>query len=133
MTSVEVDIFRDLIFFFFFTTWTEMAAEDSETMREQEGRSLHGLLYCSSNPAWVKFLWFRRNFTLGREKKASCFQKLGALISLRGWNPEEMKVHDLISRAQGVVSSKRGVGRGTVHHLLTIRGPGCLASPRVRL
>lgn len=91
--SGEVDIFWDVItFFFFFTTWTKMATEDSETLREQKERSLHGLLYCFPNPAWVKFLWFRRNFILGREKKASCFQKLGALISLCGQNPEEMKV-----------------------------------------
>lgn len=72
------------LFVCFYTTWTEMVAEDTETLREREGRSLRGLLYCSSNPAWVKFLWFRRHFILGREKKASCFQKPGALISLRG-------------------------------------------------
>lgn len=59
-----------------------MAPEDSEAVREAQ--SLHGLFYCLSDPAWVKFLWFRRNFILGRKKKASCFQKTSALISLRG-------------------------------------------------
>lgn len=68
-----------------------MAREDREAVREQQGRCLHEVLYCFPNPAWVKFLWFRRNFILGREKKASCFQKMSALISVRGWNPEEMK------------------------------------------
>lgn len=46
-------------------TWTGMV---TEAVRGQEERSLHGRLCCFTNPAWVKFLWFRRNFILGREK-----------------------------------------------------------------
>lgn len=36
---------------------------------------------------------------------------------------------DLVSRAWGVVGSKRGAGWDPVHHLLTILRPGCTAPP----
>lgn len=91
-----------------------MGTENSVAGKEKEEESQYRLLYCICNPAWVKFLWFRRNFILGREKKASCFQK-NECFNLFTWLDSRRDEGCRISfRSLGSSQQKCGAGWDTV-------------------
>lgn len=110
--SGEVDIFWHLLMFPSLPqqSWGCKTAAG----KEQEKGSRYRLPYCISNPAWVKFLWFRGNFILGR-KQPHVFRKTSALIFYMARIQKRWNLRDLASQAWGSSQKKLGVGQDTVH------------------